>query len=123
MKEETKIIAMYLPQFHEISENNRFWGEGFTDWISVRQAEPLFEGHMQPKEPLNDYYYDLSSAEVLRWQAGLAKEYGVYGFCFYHYWFENNKPVLERPAQNLLMHKDIDLPFCFAWDNTSWVRT
>lgn len=123
VKEKTKIIAMYLPQFHEIPENNLFWGDGFTDWISVRQAEQLFEGHIQPKEPLNDNYYDLSSAEVLKWQAGLAREYGVYGFCFYHYWFENNKPVLERPAQNLLIHSEIDLPFCFAWDNTSWVRT
>lgn len=122
-KEKTKIVAMYLPQFHEIPENNLFWGEGFTDWISVRQAEPLFEGHIQPKEPLNDNYYDLSNVEILKWQAGLARKFGVYGFCFYHYWFENSKPVLERPAYNLLMHKEIDLPFCFAWDNTSWVRT
>lgn len=123
VKEKTKIVAMYLPQFHEIPENNLFWGKGFTDWISVRQAEPLFDGHIQPKEPLNNHYYDLSRPEVLKWQAGLAREYGVYGFCFYHYWFENNKPILEKPAQNLLHHKEIDLPYCFAWDNTSWVRT
>ena len=78
MKEKTKIVAMYLPQFHEIPENNLFWGEGFTDWISVRQAEPLFEGHIQPKEPLNDNYYDLSNAEILKWQAGLARIVSLY---------------------------------------------
>lgn len=122
-KKDTKVVAMYLPQYHEIPENNEFWGQGFTDWVSVRKAEPLFNKHVQPKVPLRRNYYDLSKVEILRWQAKVAKEYGVYGFCFYHYWFENSKTVLETPARNLLEHRDIDVSFCFAWDNTSWVRS
>ncbi|MDY3745757.1 MAG: glycoside hydrolase family 99-like domain-containing protein [Lachnospiraceae bacterium] len=120
---KSKVIAMYLPQYHEIPENNEFWGEGFTDWVSVKKAEPLYEGHIQPKEPLNDNYYDLANIEVLRWQAKIAKDAGIYGFCFYHYWFENDKPLLDKPVYNLLNDKSIELPFCFAWDNTSWVRS
>lgn len=122
-KNHSKVIAMYLPQYHEIPENNLFWGEGFTDWISVKKAESFFSEHLQPKEPLNDRYYDLSRVDVLRWQANIAKAHGIYGFCFYHYWFENDKTVLETPVTNLLNNKDINLPFCFAWDNTSWVRS
>ena len=120
---ETKIIAMYLPQYHEILENDEFWGKGYTDWVSVKKATPLYKGHTQPKVPLNRNYYDLSSVDAIRWQAKLAKEYGVYGFGIYHYWFNSNKKVLERPAEIILHNKDIDIPFCFAWDNTSWIRT
>lgn len=123
MNNRSKVIAMYLPQYHEIPENNEFWKKGFTDWVSVRKAEALYENHYQPKTPFNENYYDLSKVETIKWQAALAKEYGIYGFCFYHYWFDNNKTVLDKPARNLLGNKEIELPFCFAWDNTSWVRS
>lgn len=118
-----KIIAMYLPQFHEISENNTWWGKGFTDWVSVKQAEPLYVGHCQPKVPLNNNYYDLSQKESIKWQYDLAQKYGIDGFCIYHYWFANGKKLLEKPAEIILENKDINMPFCFAWDNISWVRT
>lgn len=118
-----KVYAMYLPQFHEIEENNRFWGKGFTDWVSVKNGESLFNNHVQPKVPLDNNYYDLSDPEVLRWQANLAKNNGIDGFCMYHYWFKDGKRVLETPSENLLKNRDIDIGFCFAWDNTSWVRS
>jgi len=121
--EETKIFAFYLPQFHETPENNEFWGEGFTDWHSVKNAESYFVGHNQPKVPLNENYYDLSKVESLRFQAELAKKSGISGFCMYHYWFENDKKVLYKPAELLLENKDIDIEFCFMWDNTSWIRS
>ncbi len=117
-----KTIAFYLPQFHEIPENNAWWGKGYTEWVSVREAKPLYLGHYQPTEPLDDNYYDLTNSETLEWQAKLAKEYGVYGFCFYHYWF-SGKLILEKPAELLLKHKEIDLHFCFSWANESWIRT
>ena len=119
----TKIIAMYLPQYHEIPENNEFWGEGFTDWVGVKNARPLYEGQHQPKVPLNENYYDLSNPETIRWQANLAKEYGVYGFGIYHYWFSSEKQLLTKPAEIILQNKDIEIPFLFAWDNISWRRT
>lgn len=117
-----KIIAFYLPQFHAIPENNLWWGEGFTDWVNVKKARPLFKGHEQPRVPLGNHYYDLSRKEVLIWQANLSREYGVYGMCFYHYWF-NGKLLLEKPAENLLQNKDIPMRFCFSWANEPWART
>ena len=119
----TKIIAMYLPQYHETEENNRWWGKGFTDWVSTKNAEPLFSGHNQPRIPLDNNYYDLSKVETLRSQVNLAKSYGIGGFCFYHYWFSSEFKTLTIPSENLLNNNDIDMPFMFAWDNSSWIRT
>lgn len=118
----TKIIAYYLPQYHEIPENNEWWGKGFTDWTTVRQAKPLFKGHYLPREPLNDNYYDLLNKDVMKWQAELAAEAGIYGFCFYHYWFKG-KQLLERPVDNYLKWTDIPQKYCFCWANDSWKRT
>lgn len=119
--ERTKIIAYYLPQYHQIPENDKWWGEGFTEWVNVKKATPLFEGHYQPRIPLNYNYYDLSDTETLKWQASIAKEHGIYGFCFYHYWFYE-KPLLEKPLYNFLNNDDIDINFCFCWANESWTN-
>ena len=117
-----KIIPVYLPQFHSIPENDKWWGKGFTEWINVKKAKPLFAGHNQPKIPLDQNYYDLSDIETLRWQAKIAKEHGIYGFCFYHYWF-NGTLLLEKPMEMLLNNKDIDIKFCISWANHNWENT
>lgn len=119
----TKIYSMYLPQFHVIEENSKFWGEGFTDWVTVKKAEPLFEGHAQPKVPLNDNYYDLSEKRCLEEQVQIAKRYGVDGWGIYHYWFNNEQCLLTKPVELLLGDKTLNIPFFFAWDNASWKRT
>ena len=116
-----KVIAMYFPQFHAIPENNRWWGEGFTDWVNVKKAKPQFEGHYQPRVPLNHHYYDQSDLKTIRWQTDLAQEYGLYGFCHYHYWFEE-KRLLHKPTDLLLCNKDIKFPFCLSWANETWSR-
>ena len=118
-----KTIAMYLPQYHHIPENDKFWGAGFTDWISVKKAKPIFKGHNQPRIPLNNNYYDLSHIGSIIWQAQLAKEYGIYGFGIYHYWFNSQQNLLTKPAEIILDNKTIDINFCFAWDNISWKRS
>lgn len=120
---QMKTIAMYLPQFHEVPENSEWWGEGFTEWVAVKGAEKLFEGHDQPREPLNDNYYDLLDKTTMEHQAQMAHEYGLDGFCFYHYYFKEGRKILEKPAENLLQWTDIDMPFCFCWANESWGRT
>lgn len=120
---EVKILAMYLPQYHRIPENDHFWGEGFTDWVTVRKGIPLFAGHAQPFEPLNDNYYDLSQKENIAWQIRLARQYGVYGFGIYHYWFSNEKVLLTKPAEIILENRELDIPFFFAWDNANWRRS
>lgn len=118
-----KTIAMYLPQYHTIPENDKWWGNGFTEWVAVKEAEPLFEDHIQPKIPMNHYYYDLLDRSTMKIQERWIHQYEVDGLCFYHYYFENKKMVLEKPAENLLKWKDINIPFCFCWANESWART
>lgn len=121
--EKIKIIAMYLPQFYETKENNKWWGEGFTDWIPARNAKKIYENHYQPHLPLNDNFYNLLDKDTMVNQCKLIHKYNIYGMCFYHYWFKNGKKILEKPAENLLMWKDINMPFCFSWANESWART
>ncbi|RKI88680.1 hypothetical protein D7V94_18980 [Parablautia intestinalis] len=118
-----KTIAVYLPQFHRLPENDEWWGDGFTEWTAVKAADKLFVGHNQKREPLNDNYYDLLEKKTMVWQTELARSYGIYGFCFFHYYFENGKKILEKPAENLLKWKEIDTNFCFCWANETWART
>lgn len=117
----TKLIAHYLPQYHEIPENNDAWGNGFTEWVNVKKASKLFENQYQPREPLNDNYYNLLDVKTMEWQAKLLNEAGIYGLCFYHYWF-NGRLVLEKPVKNLLREKSINLRYCFAWANEPWTK-
>ena len=102
-----KTIAMYLPQFYRTPENDEWWGEGYTEWTAVKTAESLFEGHMQPRTPLNNNYYNLFHKEILLWQADLADKYHVDGFCFYHYYFKDGRKILEKPAENLLETREV----------------
>ena len=118
-----KAIAMYLPQFHRVPENDAWWGEEFTDWISTQKAVPLFEGHVQPRVPKDKNYYNLMEKEVMVWQANLMHQYGVDGMCMYHYWFKDGKQILEKPVENLLEWTDIDMPYCLYWANESWIRS
>ncbi len=116
-----KLIAMYFPQLHAIPENDDWWGEGFTDWNNVQSAQRQYQGQYQPRVPLNKNYYDQSKIETLRWQIDLAKEYGLYGFCHYHYWFDG-KQLLETPTNLIIDNKDIDFPFCLSWANETWSK-
>ena len=117
-----KVIANYLPQFHETPENNRWWGEGYTDWIAVKNAKRIYKDQTQPKVPLCGYY-DLSDAESIRWQAELAREYGIYGFGIYHYWFSSYQNLLTKPVEVLIENKNIEINFMLIWDNGSWKKT
>lgn len=112
-----------MPQYHIIPENSKWWGEGFTDWQAVKKSVPLFLGHKQPRVPLNRHYYYLDDVDEIKWQAKIAQKYGVYGFGIYHYWFSSDLHLLEKPAELIRDHKDIDIHYMFIWDNTSWIRT
>lgn len=119
---EIKKIAIFLPAFHQIEENDRAWGEGFTEWNNVRRGVSLFDGHNQPHEPSESVgYYDLSEPDVLSKQAELARINGIHGFAFYHYWF-NGKRVFKKPIDQLLQSGSPDFPFCFIWANENWSK-
>lgn len=118
-----KVIAYYLPQYHEIPENNEWWGKGFTEWTNVKKAKPFFRGQVQPRVPLNNNYYDLMDKSTIEWQTELANKAGLYGFCYFHYYFKDGRKILEKPAENLLRWKDINQRFCFFWANIEWRRT
>jgi hypothetical protein len=117
---KARVFAFYLPQFHPIPENDLWWGKGFTEWTNVGKAKRLFRNHYQPRVPSDLGYYDLRVPEIRKEQAQLAKEHGIEGFIYWHYWFGNGKRLLQRPFNEILSDDSFDFPFALAWANESW---
>lgn len=119
-KKKARVIAYYLPQYHPIPENDKYWGKGFTEWTNVTKAKPLFPGHYQPKLPADLGFYDLRLPIIREQQAELARHAGIEGFCYWHYWFGGGKMVLNEILEDVLQTGTPDFPFCFGWANHSW---
>ncbi|MEE0941390.1 MAG: glycoside hydrolase family 99-like domain-containing protein [Bifidobacteriaceae bacterium] len=119
---KARVISFYLPQFHPVPENDLWWGKGFTEWTNVAKAKPLYRSHVQPKIPADLGFYDLRLPEVRKAQADMAREAGVEGFCYWHYWFGNGRQILEKPFESVVKSGEPDFPFCLAWANHSWTN-
>ena len=119
---DPKLLVYYLPQFYSFQENDEWWGRGFTEWNNVTRAIPHFTGHYQPQLPIDVGFYDLENPKVMKRQINLAKNYGIYGFCFYYYWFSGTK-LLQKPIEMFLRDKSLDFPFCLFWANHTWTKT
>lgn len=122
MNRRARVIAFYLPQYHPIPENDEWWGKGFTEWTNVGKAKPLFKGHYQPRVPADLGYYDLRLPIVREQQAEMAREAGIEGFCYWHYWFGNGKTLLAEIFDDVLKSGKPDFPFCLGWANHTWTR-
>jgi len=118
---DPKLIAYYLPQFYEFEQNNLWHGKGFTEWTNTTKSVPQFTGHYQPRIPIDVGYYNLNTSDAMRRQIELAKQYGIYGFCFYYYWFHGDR-IMEKPIFNLLDDKSLDMPFMLFWANENWTK-
>ncbi len=121
MSNNIKPLAIYLPQFHPTPENDAWWGKGFTEWTNVTKTSPQFKKHKQPNLPSSTGFYDLRLEEARLMQEAMAKEFGIYGFCIYHYWF-NGKRLLNEPVDRKLKNPKEDLPFLLCWANETWSR-
>ncbi len=121
MDMKIRAIAVVLPQFHPIPENDEWWGKGFTEWTNVAKAKPLYKGHYQPHVPSDLGFYDLRLPQAREAQANIAKEHGIHGFCYYHYWF-NGKRLLHEPIDGMLELGKPDMPFMLCWANENWTR-
>lgn len=117
---EARLIAYYLPQFYPFKENNEWWGPGFTEWTNVGKAVPLFKNHYQPRIPADLSYYDLRMPEIREMQATMAKQAGIEGFCYWHYWFGNGRRLLNRVFDEVVKDGKPDFPFCLGWANETW---
>lgn len=117
---KARVIAIYLPQYHPIPENDKVWGKGFTEWTNVAQAKSLFKGHYQPRVPADFGFYDLRMPEIREMQAEYARKAGIEGFAYYQYYFGDNKKLLQRPFEEVLKSGKPDFPFCLYWANHSW---
>ncbi len=118
---DIKTIAFYLPQYHTFKENDEWWGKGFMEWTNTKKSLPRFDNHYQPRTPHKDIgYYTLDNIETIKKQVELAKQHGIYGFCYYYYWF-SGKRLMEKPG-DLFLKSSIDFPFCLCWANENWTR-
>lgn len=121
IKKDIKILAIVFPQFHEIPENNNFWGTGFTEWTLLKDVPRIVNGEII-KQPHDDIgYFNLKDYNHRKYMRILADKYSIFGFCYYHYWFHNKK-VMYEPTELMLKDDEPNKPFLFCWANEQWTK-
>jgi hypothetical protein len=116
-----RVLALYLPRFHQVLENDAWYGQGFSEWNLVAGAKPQYAGHRQPHLPGELGFYDQRVALTRHAQARLARQHGISGFLYLHYWFHGHE-LFEEPLREVLASGSPHFPFAVCWANESWKR-
>ncbi len=114
------LFAIYFPSWHADRHYEQWYDKGFCEWQLMKTTRPLFEGHLQPKEPLWGYF-DESEPKWMKKQIDLAADYGITGFLFDWYWY-NGEQFLEKPLNEAFLNASNRnrLKFSLMWANHSW---
>lgn len=98
------ICTFVWPSCHDDSlAHAHLWREGIGEWEVIKQGDPRFPGHYQPKQPLWGYEMDDDPKVVERW-IDTAVEYGINTFIYDWYWYNTEDgysgPYLESALDN-----------------------
>lgn len=114
-------IAMVLPEYHAIPEYERYC-DNITEWKHM-QRTPRTIGNNVMRFPHSDIgYYNFLDYDHRRYMRIMADHFGIYGFCFMHYWYKG-RAIFHQAMEMILEDDEPDKPFFVVWGNEPLTRT
>lgn len=117
------VAVYYFPDYHVDSINERWHGEGWTEWNLVKDARPRFKGHQQPKVPLWGYFNEADPKWADK-EINLAADNGVDVFIYDWYWYPKIGQFLQQGLEQgfLKAPNRNRLKFAIMWANHDWLN-